>query len=304
MNIFPKDIWVLLINEYFDEVAAFNCLRVCKLFNRYVKPGIVIPKYLREKIYEDHREYIEDNERRMCKICQQVLDKESMLKRHIQKHTKNNKKGRIQKHKLPLSCNYCQVPYIKYFKKSRSSKDVWRNPGHEEICPMRTVTCTVGQLQGKGKYGFVICRCPKTSWYKNEMKTHGCIFECRECHEIIQLPVNSTNKNIMWHTQVCTEKMNMVAKYGHLKWNFTYLGEKQLICYHCHQEYYEKCTCLCEKCRKNLGAHLGSNGKWVCDECATCEKCNIKWEDLDWDHKVWNFNQPPYCRPCFDSLKN
>ncbi len=296
MNTFPKDIWVLLINEFFDGIAAFNCLQVCKLFNRYVKHDIVIQKYLRQKIYEDHREYIEDVEKRMCKICYQVLDQESMLKRHMNKHTKN-KKGRFQKHKIPLSCNYCQVPYIKYYKKSGSFKDVYRAPGHEEICPMQTVTCTVGQLQGKGKYGFVICRCVKTSWFKNEIKTYGCVFECRECREFIQLPMNYNHTDIMEHTQVCSKKMDMVAKYGHFKW--VTQPNKQLICHHCQKEY---CTCLCERCQINLYADPGSKGQLVCNECATCEKCGVKWEDLGWDHKVWNFNQPPYCRPCFESL--
>ena len=297
MNIFPKDIWVLLINEYFDGVAAFNCLRVCKLFNRYVKRDKVIPKYLRQKIYEEHREYIEDIERRMCKICQQVLDKESMLKRHVEKH----KKGRIQKHKIPLPCNYCQVPYIKYFKKSGSWTNFHREPGHEEICPMRTLTCTVGQIRGLGRYGFVIGRCVKTSCYKNEVKTHPCVLECRECHEIIQLPVNADWEDVMRHTQVCSQKMNMVAKYGHAQWSDPGVP-KQLFCYHCQKEYMD-CVCLCRKGCGHDHAHPGSNGQLVCDECATCEKCGVKWEDLGWDHKVWNFNQPPYCRPCFDSLK-
>ena len=299
MNTFPKDIWVLLINEFFDGVAAFNCLRVCKLLNRYVKRDVVIPKYLRHKIYEDHREYIEDIEKRMCKICHQVLDKESMLKKHMNKHTKNKMKT-FQKHKLPLSCDYCQVPYIKYYKKGSS----WRDSSHDQICPMKRTTCTVGQLQGKGMYGFVICRCPKTSWYKNEMKTHGCIFECRECREIISLPIGCNCVDIMPHTQVCSKKMDMVAKYGH--GNLTVINPtySDLLCYRCNKGYYMGCTCFCEKCESNMNAHLGSNGQLVCDECATCEKCGIKWDDLNWDNKVWNFNQPPYCRPCFDSLKN
>lgn len=298
--LFPRDIWVLLINEYFDGIAAFNCLRVCKLFNKYVARDKIIPKYLRQRIYEDHREYIEDIENRMCKICNQILSDESALRKHINKHTKNSNK-KIVFVKPPPSCNYCEVPYIRYCKEynyPKLSKMSLYSPTHVQICPMQRIKCAVGGIQGLGRYGFVICRCEKISWYRSEIKTHACKFECRECHEITQLPLGSRYVDVMNHILVCPKKMDMVAKYGHAKWVFTH-GVKTLFCYGCN-EMYNECTCLCDKCG-DIHANK-SNGKLICDECATCEGCGVKWDDLSHDEKVWNFKQPPYCRQCFDLL--
>ena len=113
MNFNCKDILRLLINEKCNGKTALNCLLVCKKFNECTDKKIVIGKCLREKIYEENKDYIERIKENMCKKCNLILDDPKKMKQHLHKHAQKEKMGKKnQINKVLKSCIYCTVPYI------------------------------------------------------------------------------------------------------------------------------------------------------------------------------------------------
>ena len=291
MNFVCKDILRLLINEKCDGKTALNCLLVCKRFNECVDKKIVIKKCLREKIYEENKDYIEMVNKNICQKCNLILDDAKKMKQHLQKHAQQEKAGKkIQINKIPETCTYCQVPYI------GSTSE------HVRYCKMRIETCRTANEMFI--YPFMESLCTKPEGYLEEMKNHTCNIRCRECKEEFKYITNcDTNYNsVSEHLKTCVKRMDMVSKYGHLKTKIIEKEngiEKIFVCYNCDEER-ENCKCICQECGEKRACKIvqGDVTRFICYKCAKCESCGCDWISADINTKTWKYLSPPYCGNC------
>ena len=193
MNFICKDILRLLINEKCNGNTGMNCLLVCKRFNECVDRKVVIKKYLRQKIYEEHKDYIEMVNTNRCNKCNLILDDVRKLKGHMQKHEKLEKKGqKFQIYKLKKSCPYCEVPYIGSDKR------------HVKHCIMRMELCPAVNISDI--YPFIESICYKPEGYAIEMQNHTCNVRCQNCQE--EFPYISYS-SIIQHLQTCPKAIDV-----------------------------------------------------------------------------------------------
>ena len=294
MNFICKDILRLLINEKCNGNTGMNCLLVCKRFNECVDRKVVIKKYLRQKIYEEHKDYIEMVNTNRCNKCNLILDDVKKLKGHMQKHEKLEKKGqKFQIYKLKKSCPYCEVPYIGSDKR------------HVKHCIMRIETCTTASISDI--YPFIESLCNKPEGYIPEMRNHSCNIRCRECKEEFQYIVddNRNYNSITEHLKTCVKRMDMISKYGHRKtkivqskiFSYKMITEKKFVCYYCDEE---TCKCICQECGKNHACKIvqGDSTRYLCYQCAKCESCGCNWNTADIDTKTWKYLSSPFCGNC------
>jgi hypothetical protein len=130
MSFLCKDILKILINEKCSGKTGLACELVCKRFKGCVDREIVVKKYMYEKIYEQNRETIERIEKKKCPKCNIVLDDIKKMKKHLEKHILQTKRGQgMQINTLPPPCTYCNVPYI------------GKDSRHVRYCPMRRENC-------------------------------------------------------------------------------------------------------------------------------------------------------------------
>ena len=288
MQDLPKDLIKKLINEYLDGRTAFSCLTVNKRIAECVNKKIVMEKYLKYISYKKNKEYVEMIRDAMCTKCNQIfLDKRknpNNLKKHMEKHLLQEKaKKKIQIHKIPESCTYCDVPYI---------GDIVE---HVRYCSLRKVDCK-SHIEAS-MYSFIESLCNKHEHYINE--PHSCQIKCRECEKIFKVDrsedAEGNTKNSIWeHFKECEKREDMIAKYT-LKKETIVNGRKVYVCHYCEFEY---CKCKCDTCGKNEWVNKIHDGRHICYNCAKCEVCHVIWKDVPVSLRSWKFLQVPLCNKC------
>ncbi len=289
MDTLPKDLIKKLINEYLDGKSAFSCLTVSKRFAECANKKIVMEKYLKYLSYQEHEKYVEMIRDAMCVICNQIfLDKRknpNNLKKHMEKHLiqeKSNKK--IQIHKIPESCPYCDVPYI---------GDI---PEHLRTCILRKIKCNSHQRIWITPFVKSLCTVGET--YVKQY--HTCSMQCLECDEIFTFIRGKSFKKdreyedmILNHMNECANKEDMIAKYWMRK-KYIFEDDVKYGCQYCGVI----CNCKCDTCGNNHVVNKIHDGRQICHNCAKCEICQKSWKDIPISEKNWKFLQLPRCNKC------